>query len=128
MALNRRRTQQRVSLGAAVAKLLQILDGVQAGLAVGHVGVQVVLLAALVDRDAFEDQVLLIARRHVAGLEDRVLHAVLLAAVLDDIDADVNPAGHLDGAAEGDFSIALGEVQVAHRQPAALDVDREEHA
>ena len=37
----------------------------------------------------------------------------------------IHPARHLDGAAEGDLAVALGEVEVAHREPAALDVDRE---
>jgi len=38
----------------------------------------------------------------------------------------MHPAGHFDGAAKGDFAVALAEVQVAHRQPGALDIDREE--
>ena len=86
------------------------------------------LLAVLVHRNTFKNEVLLIAGRHVAGLEDRVLHTVLLHAVLDQVDADVNPAGHFDRTAEGDFAVALGKVQVAHRQAAAFDIHREEHA
>jgi hypothetical protein len=56
MALHGRRAQDGIRLGAAVAELLQVLDGIQAGLAVGHGHVQVVLLALFVHRDAFEDQ------------------------------------------------------------------------
>ncbi|MNV69824.1 hypothetical protein D3C71_1627530 [compost metagenome] len=40
----------------------------------------------------------------------------------------MHPARHFDRAAERDFPIALREVQIAHRQPAALYVHREEHA
>src|SRR5690606_2082838 len=102
----------------------QVFDGVEAGLAVGDVHVQVVLLALLVDRDAFEDHVVVVARFDRAGLEDRILDAVLGHAVLDQVDPQVNPAGHFDGAAEGDFTVALAEVQVADRQAAAFDVNR----
>ncbi|MNX47435.1 hypothetical protein D3C86_779880 [compost metagenome] len=40
----------------------------------------------------------------------------------------MHPARHFNGAAEGDFAIALRKVQIPHRQAAALDVDRKEHA
>ncbi len=39
----------------------------------------------------------------------------------------MHPAGHLDGAAEGDLAIALAEVQVAHAQTGAVHIDGEEH-
>src|SRR2546429_3132442 len=61
-----------VGLGAAVAEFLQVLDGVQAGLAVGHGHVQVVLLALFVHRDAFEDQR---SEEHTSELQSR-LHLV----------------------------------------------------
>src|SRR2546427_9377693 len=64
---------------------------------VGHVDIQVVLPAALVHRDALEDQVVVIARRDGAGLEDGVLDAVLGHAALDQRDLHVHPARHLDG-------------------------------
>ena len=73
VALHRRCAEDGVGLGAAVAELLQVLDRVQAGLAVGHGHVQAVLLALLVDRDALEDQVVPVVRRDRARLEDRVL-------------------------------------------------------
>ena len=63
VALHRRRSQDGVGLRARVAELGQIFDGVQAGLPVGDVNVEVVLLALLVDRDAFEDQVVVVVRR-----------------------------------------------------------------
>ena len=37
----------------------------------------------------------------------------------------MQPAGHLDRAAEGDFAVALAEVQIAHRETAAGHIDRE---
>ena len=39
--------------------------------------------------------------------------------------AQIEVAGHLDGAAEGDLAVALREVDVAHREAAALHVDGE---
>jgi hypothetical protein len=46
-------------------------------------------------------------------------------ATLDEIDLQVQRARHLDGAAERNFTVALAEVQVAHREAAALHIDRE---
>ena len=83
------------------------------------------LLALLVDRDALEDQIVVVVRRDRRRLEDRILDAVFRHAILDDLDLEMQPAGHLDGAAEGDLAVALAEVQVAHRETAALHIDRE---
>ena len=58
-------------------------------------------------------------------LEDRVDHAVLGDAALDDVDVQVDEAGHFDGAAERDFTVPLREVNVTHRQLGAVDVDWE---
>ena len=38
---------------------------------------------------------------------------------------EVDPTRHLDRAAEGDLAVALREVEVAHRELGALDIDRE---
>ena len=54
--------------------------------------------------------------------------AVLVHAVLDQVDAEVDEPAHLDRAAERDLAVALGEVQVAARQLRAVDVDRVVHA
>jgi hypothetical protein len=43
-------------------------------------------------------------------------------AVLDNLEIDSDDSSHLDGAAEGNFSIALAKVQVAHRELCAIDV------
>ncbi len=125
VALARRGAQDRIGLRAGIAELLEILDRVQAGLPVGDVDVEVMLLAVLVDRDAFEDQIVLVVRRDRRRLEHGILDAVFGDAVLDDVDLDVQPAGHFDGAAEGDLAVALAEVQIAHREPAAGHIDRE---
>ena len=42
---------------------------------------------------------------------------------LDDVLAEVEVAGHLDGGAEGNFAVLLREVDVDHRESAAVDVD-----
>ena len=126
MPLHRRRAEQRIALGRRVTELGQVVDGIQAGLLVGDVDVQVVLLAGLVHRDAFEDQVVLVVGRDGAWFEHRVFDPVLGHAAFDQLDLHVHPAGHFDGAAEGDFAIALAEVQVTHRQPGAVHIHREE--
>jgi hypothetical protein len=53
-------------------------------------------------------------------------HRVGLHATLDEVDAEIDVATHLDGAAQGDRAITLAEVQGAVRQLATLDVDRQE--
>src|SRR5205823_12830074 len=125
VSLARRGAEDRIGLCARVAELLQIFDRVQAGLAVGDVDVEVMLLAGLVDRDALEDQIVLVVRRNRRRLEHGILDAVLGDAILDDIDLEMQPAGHLDGAAEGDLAVALAEVQIAHREAAARHIYRE---
>src|SRR5258705_4258425 len=62
------------------------------------------------------------------GFEDGISNAVLLYAVLDQINADVNPASHFDRATERDFAVSLRPVDVAHRKPAAFHVDGEVNA
>ena len=60
-----------------------------------------------------------------ADLEQRVGQSVFVDAALDDIDMQMDPSGHLDGSAEGDFAIPLREVVVAHGELGALHIDRE---
>ena len=125
MALARRGSQDRIGLRTGIAELLEVLDRVQAGLPIGDMHVEVMLLALLVDRDAFEDQIVFVVRRDRRRLEYRILDAVFRYAVLDDVDLDMQPARHLDRAAEGDLAVALAEMQVAHRETAAGNIDRE---
>ncbi len=125
MALDRRRSENGIGLRARITELLQILDGIQTRLTIGNRYIQIVLLALLVDRDALKNQEVLVVRRHRRRLENRIFDAVLRHAVLDDIDLDVEPAGHLDGAAEGNFAVALAEMQIAHREACTRNIDRE---
>src|SRR6516162_1178391 len=125
-AFARRRAQDHVGLFAGVAEFLEILDGVQTSTPVRDVCVQIVLLARhLVNRDALKNQVFREPWFDGARLEDGIGDAVLLYAVLDQIDADINPAGHFDRATESDFAVALRPVDVAHREAGALHVDGE---
>lgn len=88
--------------------------------------VQIILFAGMfVDRDAFEDQIVVEMRINRRRFEDRVDHAVFRHAVLDDVDLDVDPSCHLDGSAEGDFAVTLAEMDIAHRETAALHIDGE---
>jgi hypothetical protein len=88
------------------------------------VRVEIELLSAdFVDRDAFEDQIFRKARFNRARLENRIGNTVFRDAAFDQVDADIDPAGHLDSPAEGDLAITLRPVDIAHRQPAAFDVD-----
>ncbi len=125
MTLDRRTAQDRVSLLAAVAELLEVVDGVHAGLLVGQRDVEIALRAVVLDRDALEHQVVRVVRIDRPRLEHGLADAVLVAAALDEIDVHVDPAGHLDRAAEGDLAVALREVQVADDDAAALDIDRQ---
>ena len=60
-----------------------------------------------------------------ADLEQRVCQSVFCHATLDDIDMQMDPSGHLDSTAEGDFTIPLREVVVAHGELGALHIDGE---
>ena len=53
-----------------------------------------------------------------------MLTAVLVHPVLDQVDAEVDEAAHLDRAAERDLAVALGEVQVAAGELRPVDVHR----
>src|SRR5215218_6592326 len=112
MSLARRRAQDRVSLRPRVTELGEVFDRVETGLPIGNVNVEVMLLASLVDRDALEDQVVVVGRRDRARLEDRILDAVFGDAILDQADLEVEPTRHLDGPTECDLTVALAEVQV----------------
>src|SRR5215211_3732947 len=127
--LDRGRAEQQVGLLTRVAELLQVLDGVQARPLVGQGGVHVVVgVGVVVDRDADERDELAVARLDPTRQEDRVGgDPVLLHAALDQVDAEVDEAAHLDGAAEGDLPVALAEVEVAAGQLGPGHVHREKH-
>lgn len=64
-------------------------------------------------------------RLHGALVEDGRLHAHLRHAVFDHVELHRDDAGHLDGAAEGDFAVSLREVEVADGEFGARDVHGE---
>src|ERR1700736_999454 len=111
--LDGRCAQNHVCLFASVAEFLQILDSVEAGTAIGNMCIEVVLLACfLIDGDPLEHQVFREAWLDRARLEDRIDDPVFSHAALDEIDADIDVARHLDGAAEGDLAVALRPMDV----------------
>lgn len=57
MPLHRRTAEQQVDLVVTVSVATQILDDPQTGLSVGNGGVEVMLLSALIDREAFKGEV-----------------------------------------------------------------------
>src|SRR5690606_18455771 len=129
-ALDRGGAEDQVALLTGVAPGLEVLDRVEARVAVGerrvHVGVGVV---AVVHGDPDEGQELRVARLDVARHEDGVVvDRVLLHAALDQVDVEVDEAAHLDGAAEVDLAVALAEVQVATGEQGVLHVHRVEDA
>ena len=120
--------KQHAGLLGGVAEPLAILDGVEAGAAARDARAQGVRPALVVDGDALEDHALGVAGLDPSGLEARVEHAVTGHAALDQVDLQVDPARHVALAPEGDLSVTLGEVQVAHRPVGAPDVHGEVHA
>lgn len=62
-------------------------------------------------------------RLNRSGQIDWALDPQVLQSVLEDFEVDGDDARHLDGAAKGDFAVALGEVQVADGEFGAADVD-----
>src|SRR6202795_1012540 len=100
VALTRRRSQNRVSLRAGIAELLEVLDRVQASLPIGDMYIEAMLLTLLVDLDAPEDRLVLVFRPHWRRLECSVLDAVFGGAALDHGPLDMPPPRHFDRAAE----------------------------
>src|SRR5262249_19054218 len=127
-ALDRCGTDDRIGLLAGITEVLQIVDGIETGPAIGDGHVDIVLLAFIIDGQALEHQELRIARFNRARLEDGLLQSVLLHSTLDQVDMEVDEARHLDGAAEGDLAIALREMKVAGRESRAFDIDRKIHS
>lgn len=111
MALHRSAAQQQVNLVVGVAVAAQVLDDAEAGLAVGDGGIEVVLLAVLVDAEAFKVDVAARSELRLDGagaVDGRLdLQRVGVGAGFQQREFDCDDAGHLDGAAEGDFAVAL---------------------
>ena len=70
------------------------------------------LFALLVNRDTFEDQIIVVLRGDGAWLENWILDAILGHTAFDEFDFHMNPASHFNRTAERNFAIALAKVQV----------------
>lgn len=81
----------------------------------------------MVDTEAFEGQVAAGTelRLHGTREENGRFHTHVRHAAFDHVDLNGDDAGHLDGAAEGNFAVALREVQVANREFGAGNVHGE---
>ena len=64
-------------------------------------------------------------RFHGPGQEQRAFHPQVCHTVLHNVQLNSNNTGHFDGAAEGDFAVTLGEVEVADAEFGAFDVNGE---
>jgi hypothetical protein len=82
------------------------------------------LLPMLIDREALEVNVPARPKLRFdrARNVDGRLHVQLLHAAFHDAELERNASCHFDRAAEGDFSITLGEMQVSNTELRALDV------
>lgn len=127
MALHGRTAQKEVDLIVIVAVPTEVLDHAETSLSVRDGRVKVVLLAVLVDGESLESEVPAGAELGLDGTgeEDGGFHAHLGHAVFDDGELECDDAGHLDGTAEGDLAVSLGEVQVTDRELGSGNVDGE---
>lgn len=85
--------QYRVAL-SRLTELLEVLDGPETGLAIRNSGVEKVLLARLVHREALESQVPRRSKEllHIAWFENGAGYRALLHAVLDEVKPDGDDA------------------------------------
>ena len=127
MSLNRRAAQQQIRLVVIIPKTPQILNTAQRRLTIRHRSIKIVLFAILIDAEALERQIAPrpVMRLDGPGQKQRGLHAEVGHAVLHHRQLDGDDTGHFDGAAKGDFAVALGEVQVADAELGPLDVHRQ---
>lgn len=100
MTLDRRTAQQQIALIIIIPKSSQILNAPQGCLAVRDSGVEIMLLAVLVDAEALEVDVTARSelRFHGAGNEDWGLEAEVGEAIFDHIELDGDDAGHFNRA------------------------------
>src|SRR5579883_565666 len=106
-ALHRSSSENHVSLFRSIATRLEVLDGIHTGIFVGNVSIHVMLLALLINGDAFEYQEVGIARLQGTGSKDGVGHLKAVDAIFDQLNLKIDKASHLDSAAEGDFAVSL---------------------
>ena len=107
----------------------QILNTPQRRLPVRNGRVHIMLHALLIDAEALKREIpaRTVMRLHRSRQEQRTLHIQIRHAAFHDGQLQRDDAGHLDRAAEGDFAIALREVEVADAELGPGDVDREEN-
>ena len=88
------------------------------------------LHALLIDAEPFKRQIPSgpIMRLDGSRQKQRTLHIQIPNPALHDRQLQRDDAGHLDGAAKGDFAVALGEVEVADAELGAGDVHGQEDA
>lgn len=127
MPLNRRTTQQQIDLIITIPIPPQILNTPQSRLTIRNRGIKEVLLALRVNRESLEIDMSSRSkiRLHRSRNVNRRFHGQLLDAILHHFEFYGNHTCHFYGAAKGDFAIALGEVEVAHAEFGAGDVDGE---
>lgn len=127
MTLHGRATEQEIDLVIVVPVPTQILDNAHTGLTIGNCRVKEMLLAIMVDAEPFERQITPGSKLGLyrAWMEDGRLHAHLCHSVLNHVEFDGDHTGHLDGTAERDFAVPLGEVKVPDGELSARDVDGE---
>jgi len=129
MALDRRAAQQQIDLIIVVPEPLQILDAPQRRLPIRHRRIQIMLLPMLIHAEALERQVPPgpELRLHRPRHEHRALHPQVPHPVLHHRQLHRDHTRNLDRAAEGNLPVPLREMQVAHAELRALDVDRQVH-
>merc|ERR1712014_397370 len=124
MTLHRRAGEQEVDLIVIIPVASKVFNDAQAGLSVCNRGVEIVLLAVLVDAEAFKVNV-------SAGTELRLNRTGnvngTLHVPLHDREFDRDDACHLNGTAERDLTIALREMQVTNGELCTLHMYRQIH-
>lgn len=105
----------------------EVLDASEGGLSVSNGSIHVVLLAVLVDTEALKVNIPTRAELglHGAGDVNWALHVEMLDAALHDAELHCDASGHLNGAAEADFAVALAEMQVSDTEFGARNVNGE---
>jgi len=94
-----------------LTKPSQILNHSQTSLTIRHRSIKIMLFALLIHTKALKVDVppRTELRLHRTGDVNGTLHVELLHAALHDAEFDGDDACHFDGAAEGDFAVALEE-------------------
>jgi hypothetical protein len=127
MPLHRRTTQQQINLIIIIPISPQIFNAPESSLPIGHGSIQEMLFTIFINTEAFKINISARTKigLHGSGYVDWRLHVQVRDAVFEDGEFDGDAAGHFNGAAKGDFAVALGEVEVAYAEFCAGHVDGE---